>query len=112
MDPFDAMLGIVWTVVVIGIAIIVIIYAWAKRYPRWKDSPWWITLIFAIGMAKIVGAIGAILVFGVPKYSNRGSILDKRFPDWRNLRRLCLDYQQPSKGKEANFKLTHYPLSS
>ena len=79
MDPFDAMLGIVWTVVVIGIAIIVIIYVWAKRYPRWKDSPWWITLIFAIGMAKIVGAIGAILVFGVLNIPIEGASLTKDF---------------------------------
>lgn len=66
MDPSRAMLGVVWIVVAIAVATIALIYVWAKRYARWRDSPWWMTLGFAIGTAKIAGAIGAILIFGAP----------------------------------------------
>ena len=78
-DAFEIMLGLVWFVAIIGIALIILIYVWTKRYQRWKASPWWITLMFAIGMGKIVGVISGILIFSALSIPIEGASLTKDF---------------------------------
>ena len=82
VEEFTLLLAIVWSVVAIAVATIALIYVWAKRCARWKDSPWWMTLGFAIGMAKIAEAIGAILIFGETTDLKEGLSLANDFFIW------------------------------
>ena len=65
------------------------------------------TLGFAIGMAKIAGAIGAILIFGAPNDPEEEVSLAKDFSIGFGDRRLLLYCQQLPKDQEEDFKLRH-----
>lgn len=80
MNLFETALEITILWAIIAMLSVSLTYFWAKRYDRWKNSSWWLTLLFAMGMARIAGGIGSILIFGVLlSIPQEGGVLIKDF---------------------------------